>query len=514
MISVSEPEFEIIAHIMLMHIPDCKVMAFGSRYKWTAKDYSDLDLAIKCHQKLAPGKLDEIRDAFEESELPFHVDLLDYEDISSEFREIIDSGHEVLDFSKYKTPLGWKKTTLGEVTKWLSGGTPQKGNPAYWNGDIPWISAKTMTDGWIETSDLQITQEGLIAGSRMAPVNSILILVRGSGLYNKRSISIVREPVAFNQDIKCLIPIECILPKFLYYVLRANDRKLVGMLESTGIGAGKFDTDLLKKMYFPLPNTTTQQAIAATLSCLDDKIELNNKINANLEAQAQAIFKSWFVDFEPFQDGNFVESELGLIPEGWRVKILKQNCSLISKGITPRYDDNSDELVINQKCIRDNQINLTLARKHKPKRINEKWLQFGDVLINSTGQGTLGRVAQVTFAPQQLTADSHVTIVRPSTPEMIFFLGDNLCQKQSLFESMASGSTGQTDLPRERLQNLLMIIPPKKILEDYSEIIAPNKKMITQNMKESNILAAIRDALLPKLMSGEIEVPVDEKASA
>ncbi len=97
--------------------------------------------------------------------------------------------------------------------------------------------------------------------------------------------------------------------------------------------------------------------------------------------------------------------------------------TLISRGITPKYTDRSEQIVVNQKCIRNHSLDLSLARSHLPKSINDKWIKFGDLLINSTGDGTLGRSAQVWFEPNNLTVDSHVTIVRPANAPLIFYIG-------------------------------------------------------------------------------------------
>lgn len=126
------------------------------------------------------------------------------------------------------------------------------------------------------------------------------------------------------------------------------------------------------------------------------------------------MFKAWFVDFEPFG---------GVMPDDWIECILDSMCSLIIKGITPKYNEHSAQLVINQKCVRNHQIDLSLARCHEPKKVNEKWLQYGDIVVNSTGTGTLGRAAQVLFTPNNMTVDSHVTIIRASKQEYIYYLG-------------------------------------------------------------------------------------------
>ena len=212
---------------------------------------------------------------------------------------------------------------------------------------------------------------------------------------------------------------------------------------------------------------------------------------------AQAIFKSWFVDFEPWG---------GVMPSKWEDTILDSLCSLISKGITPKYDDGTDQIVINQRCIRNRSIDFSLARKHKPKAINEKWLSYGDILINSTGEGTLGRAAQFLVDTGNITADSHVTIIRPNCEELIVFLGLWCLSREIMFASMSSGSTGQTDLPRERLKLLDIALPDVETLRTFSNIATPLIKKRIECTNESTQLAAMRDTLLPRLMSGEISV--------
>lgn len=303
--------------------------------------------------------------------------------------------------------------------------------------------------------------------------------------------------------------LERVLPEFVvyYFHTREGQYQILSNKSQVGVPALARPTTTFQSLTLPLPSLAVQKKIIQILSCLDDKIELNNRINKNLEAQAQAIFKSWFVDFEPFQDIEFVDSELGKIPKEWKIVTLSEACSLISRGITPKYIEKSDQIVLNQKCIRGHQVSLAPSRYHVPKKVNEKWLQYGDILVNSTGQGTLGRTAQWYQGELNITVDSHVTIVRPQEPNLIFYIGQFIMGKEYEIESMASGSTGQTELSRERLGALKVIIPPSKLLEDFSAIVEPFMKKITINNHETIQLAKLRDTLLPKLMSGEIQIP-------
>lgn len=391
----------------------------------------------------------------------------------------------------------WTYRPLGELVSFASGGTPSKKRDDYWGGTIPWISAKTLKTENIDTSDLFITEEGLKAGSKIAPKGSILLLTRGSGLFNGIPIARVEKDVAFNQDIKCLDSYGEVENEFIFYWLLSQKDYLMAKVGVTGIGAGKFDLDFLQKLMIPIPSERERKSIVGFASSISEKIRCNAKVNDNLEQQAVALFKSWFVDFSLFGD---------TVPENWEDTTLENITTLITRGIAPKYSDNSDQTVVNQKCIRNHTIDLSLARTHTPKAINEKWLKFGDLLINSTGDGTLGRVAQVWFAPKALTVDSHVTIVRPAREELIFYIGLWGILHEKEIESLHTGSTGQTELPRDRVKMLKLLLPDNISLSRFNSIIAPMAFTIILNQEENQKLASLRDTLLPKLMSGEIDV--------
>ncbi len=391
----------------------------------------------------------------------------------------------------------WTYRPLGELVSFASGGTPSKKRDDYWGGTIPWISAKTLKTENIDTSDLFITEEGLKAGSKIAPKGSILLLTRGSGLFNGIPIARVEKDVAFNQDIKCLDSYGEVENEFIFYWLLSQKDYLMAKVGVTGIGAGKFDLDFLQKLMIPIPSERERKSIVGFASSISEKIRCNAKVNDNLEQQAVALFKSWFVDFSLFG---------GTVPENWEDTTLENITTLITRGIAPKYSDNSDQTVVNQKCIRNHTIDLSLARTHTPKAINEKWLKFGDLLINSTGDGTLGRVAQVWFTPKALTVDSHVTIVRPAREELIFYIGLWGILHEKEIESLHTGSTGQTELPRDRVKMLKLLLPDDSSLSRFNSIIAPMAPTIISNQEENQKLASLRDTLLPKLMSGEIDV--------
>ena len=287
-------------------------------------------------------------------------------------------------------------------------------------------------------------------------------------------------------------------PQFVYYTAINPTFRNVAIKSMVGSsGRQRVQQSVLEELELSVPDLDEQRRIGAFLARLDEKIALNNRINDNLMQQAVTIFKSWFVEYSPFD---------GIEPKEWETVNLEKITSLISRGIAPKYSDNSDQIVINQKCIRNHMIDLSQARTHTPKVINEKWLRFGDLLINSTGEGTLGRAAQVWFQPQNITVDSHVTVVRPAKENLIFYIGLWGVLHEREIESLHTGSTGQTELPKERVKALELHLPDNGTLDRFNTLIAPMAAAIVSKQNENNKLATLRDALLPKLMSGEIDV--------
>ena len=297
--------------------------------------------------------------------------------------------------------------------------------------------------------------------------------------------------------IKFSIDPEKVNPKYVKYYCRSKQYNDWVQSFNTGSTRGNINAQTFGNMEIPLPDRKQQDYIVSILEPIDEKIKINKQINDNLMQQAVTIFKSWFVEYSPFD---------GIEPKEWETVNLEKITSLISRGIAPKYSDNSDQIVINQKCIRNHMIDLSQARTHTPKVINEKWLRFGDLLINSTGDGTLGRAAQVWFQPQNITVDSHVTVVRPAKENLIFYIGLWGVLHEREIESLHTGSTGQTELPKERVKALELHLPDNGTLDRFNTLIAPMAAAIVSKQNENNKLATLRDALLPKLMSGEIDV--------
>ena len=426
----------------------------------------------------------------------------------------------------------WSSRPLRDCAKWYSGGTPSKSNQAYWNGSIPWISAKSLKEFFVRESEDKVTESGAENGTRLVPENSILFIVRGMSLKSEFRMGITTKPVTFNQDLKALVAHEDINPKFLAYAIKGREKEILGLVGEAGHGTGVLPTDRIEGLEIFLPPEDEQSAIAHVLGTLDDKIELNRKQNETLEAMARALFKAWFVDFEPVRakmEGHWqrgqslpglpahlydlypdrlVESEIGEIPEGWEVSTLGKVSSYLSRGISPKYIDAGGVLVLNQKCIRGFAIDFNKGRRHDvtQRGVDGRALEVGDVLVNSTGVGTLGRVAQVRRLAEQTVVDSHVTVVRSVARINPAYLCGFMYMKQPEIEAMGEGSTGQTELSRSKLGAMEILIPSISVLQEYAKLVGAMAESQAQNQDSSDALVSLRDTLLPKLISGELRV--------
>jgi type I restriction enzyme S subunit len=170
-------------------------------------------------------------------------------------------------------PEDWESTTIGQVTAWSSGGTPNRKRNDYWAGDIPWISGSTLKSLEIRTSDQFLTQDGVVAGSKIAPANSTLLLVRGSALHNDIRAGLVVAPVSFNQDVKCLFPDATVHPKYLTLYIMNMENELLKLVSSAGNSAGVLDTELVKNFKFLKPGKEEQKVITNALSDMNSEIE-------------------------------------------------------------------------------------------------------------------------------------------------------------------------------------------------------------------------------------------------
>jgi type I restriction enzyme S subunit len=276
----------------------------------------------------------------------------------------------------------------------------------------------------------------------------------------------------------------------------------------TGAAQPKLSQANLRLIEVPIPPLPVQHRIASILSAYDELIENNQRRIKILEEMARSLYREWFVHFRfPGHDKvKMVPSSLGPIPQGWAVKKLTDLTAFLSRGISPKYDDEGDSIVINQKCIRDQRLSLDQSRRQTKPIPPDKCVRFGDVLINSTGVGTLGRVAQVYEDMERCTVDSHVSIVRPNADTDVDFFGCMLLLKQETFERLGVGATGQTELGRTAIGEVEIPVPPASLLKRFGALIRPTRTAVVTLTKQCENLRRTRDLLLPRLLSGMIAV--------
>ena len=387
-----------------------------------------------------------------------------------------------------------KKITLSECIEIVGGGTPKTSKKEYWGGEIPWLSVVDFNNDnrYVSKTEKTITQEGLDnCSSHLLGESDIILSARGT----VGALAQLSKPMAFNQSCYGIRSNNLAINDYIYYLLKHS----VSALKKNSYGS-VFDTitrETFSRIEILLPDLKTQKKISAILGSLDNKIELNEKINQNLEAQAQAIFKSWFVDFEPFKNGKFVDSELGKIPEGWSVNTLSNIVSL-KKGKKPKNLSETKHGNYMPYLTID-----ALSGGHPLFCDTEKMLlaKEKDILLVMDGASSgaifygLGGVVASTIIKLEFTN----TEIR----EIVFAF---LNYKQLDLKSHTTGSA-IPHLDKDRLLSYKIALPSnEKLLRKISGTLTYLRDNIIRNRKESRCLAQLRDTLIPKLMSGEIDV--------
>ena len=228
----------------------------------------------------------------------------------------------------------WKEYKIEDIGIVVGGATPSTKDSSNYDGNIPWITPKDLANHngrYISHGERMISLQGFNNCScQMLPKNSILFSSRAPIGY----VAIANNELCTNQGFKSIIPNNNIVDSlFLYYLLVYYKPVIENM--GSGTTFKEVSGSVMKNLAINIPEIDEQKKIAAILSSLDDKIELNRRINRNLEQQAQALFKAWFVDFEPFKNEKFVDSELGRIPEGWNIVEANHFMKISKDSINP-----------------------------------------------------------------------------------------------------------------------------------------------------------------------------------
>ncbi|WDT85356.1 restriction endonuclease subunit S [Alteromonas sp. 009811495] len=269
----------------------------------------------------------------------------------------------------------WQEKSLGALATFKSGNTPSKSIDSYWNGDIPWISASSMHTDALFDSDYHISKEAVLNGAKMARPNSLLLLVRGSMLFNRVPLGKAVTEVAFNQDVKAINSISEVSNDFLFYWLKSKEHFLLHMVTGTGIGAGKLDTDALKGLSVFYPDTQQQQAIVEFLSAVDKKISLLKEKHALLEQYKKGVMQKLFKQKIRFKDDSGNE-----FPD-WQSRRFEEVFVRITRK---NKEDNQNVLTISA------QMGLVNQEKYFNKSVSAKdltgyyLLESGDFAYNKS----------------------------------------------------------------------------------------------------------------------------------
>ena len=399
----------------------------------------------------------------------------------------------------------WKEVTLSELGTIVGGATPSTKITSFYDGNIPWLTPKDLSvndNKYIFRGERNITEEGFKSCScKMLPKGSILFSSRAPIGY----VAIAANDMCTNQGFKSVIPNDETDSEFLYYLLKYNKNNIAS--QGSGTTFAEVSGKTMKEIEVVVPKEKDdQRLIASILSSLDRKIELNNKINADLEEMAQAIFKNWFVDFEPFKDGKFVNSELGMIPEGWKVGRLTDVIKLMPGGTPktsePLYWDNGTIPFFSPKDVSG------LYCFETEKHITEAGLNkcssnlYPKDTIFITCRGTVGKVCLIACDMAMNQSNYAIKAMDGYSQYYVYYLVKSVVER---LIKKSNGAVFSAITSKDFDEEIL--IPSKKAVEDFTNVIDGFFRRIVTIGSESSHLSLLRDTLLPRLMSGEIEVP-------
>ncbi len=401
----------------------------------------------------------------------------------------------------------WKLTKIGSICKKVcSGGTPKSTVKEYYGGGIPWLNTKEVHFNRIYSTESTITDKGLNnCAAKWIEANAVIIAMYGA---TAAKCAIGMIPMTTNQACcNLMIDKKKADYRFVYYAI-ANSYSILASLANGG-AQQNLNAQVIKDFEILLPSLVVQKRAADVLSTLDDKIECNRRINDNfplslllltcfilwllklrndnLEQQAQALFKSWFVDFEPFKDGEFVESEMGMIPKGWKVGTLGELCAFKRGKNLLTKDSILGEVPVVAGGLEPSCYH-NVANTKSP-------------VITVSGSGANAGFMRMYY--QEVWASDCSFI--DSTCENLFFVYCFLTINRRLLRHAQTGAVQPHVKPAD-IHNFELVIPPKDIINQFQRIVSDTFTMRGSIEKESRRLSQLRDALLPRLMSGELKV--------
>ena len=407
----------------------------------------------------------------------------------------------------------WKTYRLGEICKRVcSGGTPKSTEPSYYDGDIPWLNTKEINFNRIYSTERCITQKGLDNSSaKWIDANCVIVAMYGA---TAAKVAINKIPLTTNQACCNLSIDEKIADyRFVYYWLCFNYTNLASL--ANGGAQQNLNAQQIKDFEISLPSLEEQRRIARILGAIDDKIENNRRINTNLELQAQALYKQWFVDFDfpneegkPYKSsgGKMVDSELGIIPESWSVIGYCDVVDIKGGGTPPTNNPEFWNGSIPFFTPKDVSSDCFVLKTEKSiteaglSNCNSRLYAKNTVFI--TARGTVGKVVMAGCS-MAMNQTNYALIGKNELSQYFVYLltialVDRLLKKANgaVFNAITT-----RDFEGERI-----VHPTNFVLGKFIDIISPLYQQVLSIAKENETLATLRDTLLPKLMNGEIKL--------
>lgn len=397
----------------------------------------------------------------------------------------------------------WKEVTLGEISSKIGDGL--HGTPKYDDeGPYYFINGNNLNCGKIIIKDdtKRVGIDEFVKNQKELNEQTLLVSINGTignvAKYNN-------EPCILGKSACYINVIKEVDKEFIYYVLTSANFKRNITNEATGTTIKNVSLKQMREYKFNIPcNIADQRRIASILSSLDRKIELNNKINADLEEMAQAIFKNWFVDFEPFKNGKFVDSELGMIPEGWKVGRLTEIASYMNGLAMQKFppENNEDSLPVLKIKELGQGFCGTDSDRCSCNIKDECKIHNGDVIFSWSGTLLVD-----VWCGGDCGLNQHLFKVTSKDYPKWFYYYWTKHHLQEFIHIAKDKAVTMGHIKRGHLEEAMVAIPDNDSMEKAHELFEPIlSKMISLRL-ESSRLSTLRDTLLPRLMSGELEVP-------
>ncbi|WP_052184199.1 restriction endonuclease subunit S [Psychroserpens sp. Hel_I_66] len=407
----------------------------------------------------------------------------------------------------------WKTYKLSEVTTKIgSGATPRGGKEAYKDSGTSLIRSQNILDFKFTTDGLAFIDDTQASKLNNVTIeeNDVLLNITGDSVARVCSVPKEFLPARVNQHVAILrADNESLDSNYLKYsLLEISYKNLLLTLASAGATRNALTKSMIEDFELFLPSISEQKAIANILSAIDDKIENNLAINNTLEDMAMALYKHWFVDFGPFQDGAFVESELELIPEGWEVKRVKDFgtvvCGKTPLKKKPEYYEYDDYPFIKIPDMHGN-VWVLNTNEYISEKGNES--QIKKLLpAESINVSCIATVGLVTMNINPSHTNQQINSIVPSNIEFRYYLYLTMINLKETFLNEASGGSATLNMNTSTFSNVELINPNHEVISNFHKDVSPLFDNIKNNQIENETLTKLRDTLLPKLISGEVRL--------